>query len=220
MKTPDKIIKALYDRGAHLHEIAELTSYSLSFIEETLQILGQAQEDRRSRILVLPKRETLPNKAWVKSNEIAKKLIKNNLVKSNLEDWENMILLYRRHDRPLPERFSDQLRLEVFLTGIKNAKNGKHKLLTQLMDLESCFDHSNSEISLEEEKDFIGENFTEDLAGMRRDNVGYFREDEHGRWRQPVGFGDNGGIIVDSPKEMLKREIARNIILPKRRESE
>ncbi|MBI2031836.1 MAG: hypothetical protein HYT08_04460 [Candidatus Levybacteria bacterium] len=210
MRKPEEIIRSLFDRGAEAYEIAEITDYSGLFIEQTIKKLG-GNTGKKSGILKFPVKKWVPEGSGKRGIEITRKIIAEELLSESLWDWDNMVALYEKHGRFLSARFSDRLRLEVFLTGIRNAKKGEPAVLSRLMEIESSLPSYLSDASLEKEKDFIGENFVEDPVGVKRDEIGYFREDEDGRWREPVVSGQQGGIIVDSPNEALRREISRSI---------
>jgi len=218
MRDAKEIICSLYDRGAMPFEISELTDFPERFVKRIIRE-ARINTERNFKLVKFPARKWVSRSNKERSTEIAKKIIKKELISSDLLNWNRLLMLYEKNKRPLPESFSDRLRLEVFLAGIINAKRGDHTLLTQIMDLETSISLLFSEANLEDEKDFIGENFAENPVNMKHDQIGYFREDENGRWRQPIGFTDKG-IIVDSPSETLRREIARKISVSNRKENE
>lgn len=212
MMIPDELIKALHNRGALPHEIAELTFCPMPFVKEALGKIDSSDGgSHESEVVILsfpPKNKSLESKE-AKSLDIAQRIIVEDLLGEDLSVWNSMIELYNKHKRNLPERFSDRLRLEAFLRGTRSAKSGEHSLLNRLMEIESTVVFF-PEVNLEKEKDFIGSNLVEDPVGVNRDRIGYFRVDEDGRWREPVASGADGGIIMDSPNEALQREISRN----------
>jgi len=145
----------------------------------------------------------------IKSIKFARELSSNRLVSDNLHYWERMVFAYQSKGRNLPVEFSDRLRLEVFLQAVSRAKSRDHSLLFAYRQIGSEIDYKWFDNSIAEEEDFIAKFEDEELGKIPEDERGYYREDGEGRWRCPVAFGENGGIIFDSSRDALKRKLAR-----------
>ena len=214
MTEAEQRIKSLFQRGARPYEIIDLMGYSFDLVNRVIREIDEVfKEPAEVKTLVFPDANGNQNEAYRKSVRIARKLAEDDYINDDPESWNAMVGIYEKQKRGLPKRFPDRLRLEVFLKGLRLAKTGDHSLLTAYMIVETLGPLLDcSDKLFENEQDFLGENSVDNLEGVDVDRIGYYREDQDGgKWRQPIGFGQNGGLVVDSPNEALHRELARNI---------
>ena len=142
------------------------------------------------------------------SIDFARELLRKGLISEDTTSWRFLILHYRNNKRKFPASFFDMLRLEVFYKGLQEARRGDLALLNLYRDTGYMID-SGFDTNLTGEEDYVASLIDEKPAGMSEDSFGYYREDEYGRWRQPVASGDSG-IIADSSMHSISREIMRN----------
>ncbi|MEK7558764.1 MAG: hypothetical protein AAB521_00490 [Patescibacteria group bacterium] len=206
-------IKLLFQRGANTHEIVDLTGYSFDLVNRIIREIDEVfKEPVGVKTLAFPEANGNHAEEYRKSIRIVQKLVEEGFITDDLENWNAMVGIYEKQKRGLPKRFPDRLRLEVFLKSLRLAKTGDHSLLTKYMVAETLGPNLISDRFFENEQNFVGENSADNPEGLDVDRIGYYRSDEDGdKWRQPMGFGQYGGMVVDSPNEALHRQLARNI---------
>lgn len=141
--------------------------------------------------------------------DFARELLRQGLISEDLTYWRSLVLHYRNNKRNFPASFFDMLRLEVFYKGIQEAKRGDLTLINLYRNTGYMIGSAGFDTSLADEEDFVAGLIDEKPAGLNEDRFGYYREDEYGRWRQPVASGDSG-IIADSSMQSVSRGIIKN----------
>ncbi len=148
-----------------------------------------------------------------KSILFARELLRKELISEDLTSWRFLLLHYRKNKRNFPESFFDRLRLEVFYKGIQEARGGDLTLINLYQNIGSNIDGVWFDTSLVKEEGYVAGLVAglidEKPAGKKEDEHGFYREDTYGRWREPVASGDSG-IIFDSSRQSVSREIIRN----------
>lgn len=144
-----------------------------------------------------------------KSIDFARELLRKGLISEDTTLWEFLVLHYRNDKRNSPASYFDMLRLEVFYKGIQEAKRGDLALINLYQNIGSNIDGVWFDTSLVEEEGYVAGLIDEKPAGKKEDVYGFYREDMHGRWREPVASG-NSGIIADSSRQSVSRKIMRN----------
>lgn len=180
METSDKWRELLLLRDASPQTIEELLNSS-------------QEEDEKSK----------------ESIDFARELLRKGLISEDLTAWRSLVLHYRNNKRNFPAPFFDMLRLEVFYKGMQEARRGDLTLLNLYRNTGYMIGSAWFDTSLADEEDFVAGLIDEKPAGINEDRFGYYREDEYGRWRQPVASG-NSGIIADSSMQSVSREIIKN----------
>lgn len=187
---------ALLLRGAVVGEIIGLTTLEKS------QVVNLKSDLRRRGELPKPTKEEearTKKKAHSKlepSSEslvFAKNLLKSDLINTDLTFWNALLALYQRERKSLPENFSDQVRLEVFL----RARNDKDlRLKYEALGREVSPDWFTS--SLKEEEGFISANLA-NKAGYYEDEKGYFHL-VNGKKFRPVGIVERDAVCYPPPR--------------------
>lgn len=145
------------------------------------------------------------------SIDFARELLREGLISEDLTAWRSLVLHYRNNKRNFPASFFDMLRLEVFYKGIQEARRGDLTSINLYRNMGFKIDSAGFDASLADEEDFVACLIDGKPAGIKEDRFGYYREDEYGRWRQPVASGESGsGIIFDSSIQSISREIIRD----------
>lgn len=141
-----------------------------------------------------------------KSIKFVRELFAKAVLGEDLAIWNLLRALYKTQERSMPPNFFDRLRLEAFLRArLAHERRRDIKPLREYLDLGGKIDSVWFSTHLGQDEDFVTVSLFTALNNQGRDKHGFYRADEHGRWYQPVGSGEDGGFIVDNPVEVKKR---------------
>lgn len=222
-------VKPLVARGALRVDIIEITGLSKIQVDNAVTKNGKRPEWSRVKPFTIPNEPNAMIKARrrrelrkngisddeVKSIQFAKLMLKENLIKQDISDWEKLHSLYqkygRQRDLKLPYSFAKQLRLELFLRARTLAQQQDTSLLAIYNNLGQQVDPAWFDINLVREENFIMRILDNGLV-FNQDKLGFFRSDDHGLWRRPQRIGEHGGIIFDSLEEVRRRAENREMV--------
>lgn len=207
----------LYLRGGSGEEIVQttgLTGEQVQYAVWNLRASGEIQRPTKEEERLARSKATKDN--WRKRKGVeytvdqknsfafARMLTETELIKKDLTYWNALNAVYQLHNRQLPQNFADRLRLEVFLVARKACNQGETGPLLKYRELGEQIDPEWLDRSLANEEVFITERLEENTLGYREDRIGFFREDEYGKWRLIVE-----GAIFDNSRLLLERTRTR-----------
>lgn len=135
------------------------------------------------------------------------------IIPNRRSEFDQLILICSENKIRLPH-ISYYIVLEAFLNARKGIKTKPQdlNLLNRYQELRDMFFNEETiEPKLDDLEDRIGE--IDDNIVYRADEVGFYRLGDNGRrYRVPIGFDDNGIIIVDSPILNIQRCQSRDRI--------
>lgn len=211
-------------RGAIPTEIVSFTDLSLKQAQNAInrRRLLFADEDYEANRTERKKRADQIRKPWMKAKYIrsedeersaalARLLIRDGFIKDDLTNWFGLVELYKKDRRQLPYRFSDRLRLEVFLTArIALERDRNDEPLRRYLSVGSEIGSKWFGEFLRREEDFIARTLS---ARMHlydgEDNKGFYRVFEEEKWCQYVETDDVGQSLFDNSELASKRREAR-----------
>lgn len=221
-------VKPLHERMALSSEIAEITGFTREQVNGTIkrnrfrpewsrssvltpeQIVILQERSGRARRPRNPKDRPLPTQDDKNSLVFAQKLLEEGLVTSDLSFWVSVNELYKDSGRKLPDNFSQKLRLEILLRGLREGKKGSSETLIKYDKLGREINAQWFEKNFLQEEGFVkAKAFTTWANG--EDKEGFFGINGDGiKFRR--GISEDSVYVYDNSAIRIKRILSRNFV--------